>query len=69
MSDATVCEVRNKRNLGIDLLKAILALAIVCRHSAVISVVPSEGAGGGEHLYHLLSLGTYSCRICACQLL
>lgn len=36
-----------KRNLGLDLLKAILAFLIVIRHSAVISIVPLESAGGG----------------------
>lgn len=35
-----------KRNLGLDLLKAILAFLIVIRHSAVISIVPLESAGG-----------------------
>ena len=42
------CPMPKKRNLGIDLLKAILAIMIMARHSAVISVVPFEGAGGGH---------------------
>lgn len=35
---------QSNRNLGIDLLKAILAIMILCRHAALVSILLNQGA-------------------------
>lgn len=59
MESIDKCPMPKKRNLGIDLLKAILAIMIMARHSAVISAAPVEGAGAGT-LVPLVKFAYYS---------